>query len=124
MSPPFSPATNQIISSYRQFWPFYLHEHAKPITRAWHIAGTSFAVVALLAGIALSNSWLALAALPLGYGPAWYAHFAIEKNYPATIRYPLWSLASDFRMTGLWYIGRLERELDGVGIAPPVGTRG
>lgn len=124
MSPPFSPTTKPVISSYRQFWPFYLRQHAKPATRAWHIVGTSLAVAVLLAGIALSNGWLALAALPLGYGPAWYAHFVIEKNRPATFRYPLWSLVSDLRMTGLWYMGRLKRELDGAGIGPPAGTSG
>lgn len=124
MSPPFGPTTKPVMFSYRQFWPFYLREHAKPATRTWHIAGTSLAVAVLLAGIALSNGWLALVALPLGYGPAWYAHFVIEKNRPATFRYPLWSLVSDLRMTGLWYIGRLRRELDGAGIGPPTGTSG
>ncbi len=124
MSPPFSPTAKPVVFSYRQFWPFYLRQHAKPATRAWHIVGTSLAVAVLLAGIALSNGWLALAALPLGYGPAWYAHFVIEKNRPATFRYPLWSLVSDLRMTGLWYMGRLKRELDGAGIGPPAGTRG
>ena len=53
------------ITSFRDFWPYYLREHAKPVTRALHYAGTT-----LVVGIALyalvTGSWLLLAALPVG----------------------------------------------------------
>ena len=107
---------NQPIRTYEDFWPFYLREHARSATRALHIAGTSLALVALAAGAVSASGWLVLAALLLGYGPAWFAHFIVERNRPATFRYPLWSLFSDLRMTSLWIVGGLGRELDRAGI--------
>jgi hypothetical protein len=109
------------IATYPQFWHFYLREHAKPATRAWHYFGTGLTILCLIGAIALRQPWLLAAAVVLGYGPAWLGHFASEKNRPATFRYPLWSLCSDFRMFAAWVSGRLPRELKaaGVGRSPP-----
>ena len=106
------------IETYRQFWLFYLHEHHKPWTRQWHIIGTLSAIACLIAAIILRNPWLLLAAAFAGYGPAWTVHLVVEKNRPATWRYPLWSLVSDFRMTATWLSGNLDRELRKAGIGP------
>jgi len=107
------------ITTYREFWPFYLSEHAKAETRLWHMAGTSVAVAFLIGAMVTWNFWLLLAALIAGYGPAWVTHFRVEKNRPATFRYPVWSLISDFRMTATWLSGRLSRELEKAGIKAP-----
>ena len=97
--------------SFAEFWPFYLREHSKPSTRALHYAGTTL-VIAIAMFAALSGRWLWLLAIPVaGYGFAWVAHFAVEKNRPATFTYPLWSLAADFKMWWLWLTRRLEAEL-------------
>jgi hypothetical protein len=98
--------------TYADFWPFYLREHAKPSTRAVHYAGTIASALALVVAIATGNWWWLIAVPFFGYGPAWFGHFFIEKNRPATFKYPLWSLAADWKMWALMATGRLNAELD------------
>jgi len=47
-----------------------------------------------------------------GYSFAWVGHFFFEKNRPATFKYPIWSLCSDFIMYFSFLSGSLENELD------------
>jgi hypothetical protein len=97
--------------TYADFWPFYLAEHAKPATRVVHYFGTIASALVLVWAIATQSWWWLLAVPFFGYGPAWFGHFFIEKNKPATFEAPLWSLISDYRMCGLWLSGRLGPEL-------------
>lgn len=104
------------IKSYGEFWPFYLQEHAKPVTRVWHYLGTTLALLSLAALIVTGDwPWL-LGALLIGYGPAWIGHFFVEKNKPASFKYPLWSFISDFRMYFAFLSGRLGGELERAGV--------
>ncbi|MAZ01717.1 MAG: hypothetical protein CMN56_01105 [Sneathiella sp.] len=104
------------ITTYEEFWPYYLREHSEPAGRQLHYLGTSLALASLMAAIIFQQPWLILLALVSGYGPAWIAHFFIEKNRPATFTYPFWSLYSDFRMYFYWLSGRLPEELKKAGI--------
>lgn len=105
-------------ATYREFWPHYLREHAKPETRALHFIGTGVATTALAALIVTGEFWLFPVALLAGYGPAWIGHFFVEKNKPATFVHPLWSLVSDYRMAWMRLAGRLDSEMLKAGVRP------
>ena len=100
-------APGERYQSFRAFFPFYLKEHSNPTNRRLHFAGTTL-VIALAVSAAVQGKPSLLAWLPLaGYGFAWVGHFVVEKNRPATFKYPLWSLMGDFRMYGLMLQGKL-----------------
>ena len=105
------PAARFDPMKYAEFWPRYLGAHADPRTRALHYLGTAGAL-ACVAAAAIAGDWRWLVAAPIvGYGPAWLAHAAFERNRPATFSHPVWSLLSDFRMLGLFLAGRMAGEL-------------
>ena len=114
-TPPPAPAPARY-PSFAAFWPFYLREHSRPLTRTLHYIGTTLVVAAAVFALVTGRLWWLLA-MPLpGYVFAWLAHFTVEKNRPATFTYPLWSLAADFRMWWLWLTGRLGAELERAGV--------
>ncbi len=104
------------ITQYAEFWPYYLREHSNANCRRLHYIGSTLALVCLIAAFIFMMPWLILLALVAGYGPAWIAHFFVQKNRPATFTYPFWSLYSDFRMYFYWLGGRLPEELKKAGI--------
>jgi len=107
--------SNQI-ENYREFWPFYLREHSHPKNRKLHFIGTALVLLILVASL-FNQQYLWMLSIPLvGYGFAWYGHFKIEKNKPATFKYPFWSLFSDFRMFFLWVFRKLDSELKEAGV--------
>lgn len=99
------------IQTFGQFWPYYLGEHRRSGTRILHLLGTTLAVCLWLTAVATGRWWFLLAGLVAGYAFAWVGHFFVEHNRPATFRYPLWSLAADFKMWALALTGRLPGEL-------------
>lgn len=103
--------TESRIQSFAEFWPYYVGEHRSPICRGLHYFGTGMALCMVAATLGTQNPWLLLVGLVLGYGPAWVGHFFIEHNRPATFKYPLWSLMSDFKMLGLALRGAMGDEV-------------
>ncbi len=97
--------------SYAEFWPIYVGAHRNPISRALHYLGTTAALVAVFYGLLAGDYMWVIAAPVLGYGPAWFGHFVVEGNRPATFGHPLWSLASDLRMLSLAVRGRMAEEV-------------
>lgn len=92
------PEGGRRIASFDDFWPFYLSQHSQRGCRILHYLGTSSAVAIAVVGLLSGHPRFLLLALLVGYGPAWIGHAAIEKNRPASFRYPFWSFYADFKM--------------------------
>ena len=106
------------IESFSDFWPFYVRAHSQQRTRVLHAIGSVLAIVTL--GLALAvNLWLLLAVPVVGYAFAWYAHFFVEGNKPATFGHPFYSLVADYRMLFLMMAGKMDDEVSSV-----LGQRG
>ncbi|KAL6645841.1 hypothetical protein ACP70R_017449 [Stipagrostis hirtigluma subsp. patula] len=105
--------------SMEEFWGFYLSQHSKPGTRRWHFVGTAASLACALMAAATGRAAPLLAAPVLGYGMAWYSHFFVEGNRPATFGHPVWSLLCDYRMFLLMLTGRIDGELARFRVRPP-----
>ena len=85
------------------------------MTRWLHVCGTLCGLLLIIASC-FGGPFLALLGVAGGYLLAWYAHFKVERNRPATFSHPWWSLRGDFLMTWLFITGRLDAELRRLGI--------
>ena len=97
---------NADFKSFSEFWPFYVAEHSRPATRWLHLIGTTAGITLVIYLIAIGKWYLFPLAFIPGYGFAWASHFFIEKNRPATFKYPLWSLMGDYKMIAWMLMGR------------------
>jgi hypothetical protein len=93
-------------SDFEDFFPWYVGQHSKRATRWFHFAGTHLGAATALAGVATRRPALVAAFPPISYGMAWFSHFVIEKNNPASFGHPLWSLRGDVRMLVMMWQGR------------------
>lgn len=96
-SPQSRPAPRRF-SSFAEFYPFYLAEHANRTSRRLHFVGSTGVLVCVAAAVATGEARWILAAIVCGYGFAWVGHFFFERNRPATFRHPIYSLIGDWRM--------------------------
>lgn len=100
------------ITSFEEFWPFYLGEHRDPVCRGLHYAGSSMGLAWAGISLATANPMFLVPALLNGYAFAWIGHFVFEKNKPASFKYPLWSFAADWKLWWLFVSGRIGKELE------------
>ena len=112
------------MQTFAEFWPFYLREHSRPATRTLHLVGTTLSLLLLASAAALRSGTVVLVAVVTGYAFAWVGHFFVEHNRPATFKYPLWSLAADWKMWMLAITGRLAPELNRAGVKPQRSPQG
>jgi hypothetical protein len=89
---------NKRYESFREFYPFYLSEHANPACRRMHFIGTTLVIACLVTALLTRNVWWIAGALAAGYGFAWIGHYCFEHNRPATFTYPLYSFIGDWVM--------------------------
>jgi hypothetical protein len=94
-------------TTFAEFYPFYLSEHANPACRRLHFVGTSLVIACVVAALATGNAWWFAAALFAGYGFAWVGHAFFEHNRPATFTYPLYSFCGDWVMNRDILTGRI-----------------
>jgi hypothetical protein len=99
------------MSSFKEFWPFYLSQHLNPTCRKLHFVGAIFGLILAGAAIYFSEWALLVGALFVGYSFSWIGHWAFEKNRPATFRYPIFSFLGDWKMFSFFLSGRLDGEL-------------
>ena len=91
-------AENNSFASFREFYPYYLSEHANTVCRRLHFAGSSLVLGCLAMLVRSANPMWLLYALLCGYGFAWIGHFFFEHNRPATFKHPFYSLMGDWVM--------------------------
>ena len=93
--------------NFREFYPYYLGEHANRTCRQLHFIGSSLVLLLLAIAVVARRPALLLLVPVVGYGFAWVGHFYFERNKPATFTHPLWSLRGDWLMWWQMLIGRI-----------------
>ena len=95
-------------NSFKEFYPFYLSEHSKSLTKLLHAIGSILVIMIIIFSI-YSSKWNALFLAPItGYSFAWLSHFFIEKNKPATFKFPVYSFIADWVMLKDLITGRIK----------------
>ena len=85
-------------TNFKDFYPYYLSEHNHKTTKLLHFIGTSISLYFLFNFFRTFDFVYIILSLLSGYGFAWVSHFFIEKNKPATFKYPFYSFIGDHLM--------------------------
>jgi hypothetical protein len=97
--------------TFAEFWPSYVLAHSQLLTRILHSIGTLVGWGLLVVAIISGKPWLILAALLTPYALAWFSHFFVEHNRPASFEHPLWSWLADQKMVAMVLAGKMSVEV-------------
>lgn len=106
----------QNFATYKAFWPFYVSEHQNKKNRNIHFLGTGVSLFFTLLFFVTFNVGFLFFAPIFSYLCAWFGHYFYEKNQPSTFRYFLWSFIADYQMFFLMCVGKMDREVNRMGI--------
>jgi hypothetical protein len=106
---PVSDSKLHHFNNYDEFFAFYLTQHSDRTNRLLHACGTLLSIAFVITMVATGRGWWALAWPLIAYSFAWFGHFVIERNRPATFGHPWWSFISDFRMLWLMLTGGIRK---------------
>lgn len=90
--------TEKKIATFEEFYPFYLDQHSHFWNRITHFIGTSIFLFLAVLAIVKTDILIFFIGIFSAYFFAWIGHFFIEKNKPATFKYPWMSLKGDFKL--------------------------
>ena len=99
----------ELVTIFWQFLPYYVREHSRA-SRAPALEGTT-RIDLYLPRDCPRKWWLFPFGLIPGM-PGLDGHFFIEKNKPATFKYPLWSFMGDWKMLAFMLAGRMGKEVE------------
>jgi hypothetical protein len=102
---------NQRFRTLEEFWPYYVREHSAAGTRRLHFIGNTNLLVWLVVALLRWNLWIVLWAVVSSYALAWIGHFFVERNIPATFRYPLKAALCDMIMYYKMWRGEMDAEV-------------
>ncbi len=98
------------MKNFEEFFPHYMALHSKPVTQWIHVSFTLFGTLLILSGLFTGRYlWVVIAPIVI-YGPLFLSHFIFEKNKPATLSHPLWSVRADLKMAKIKILGLWSKE--------------
>ena len=107
---------NERITNYAAYWSYYIDQHRNPANRTLHYLGSITGAILLAAAMALQIWWMIPVALASAFGLGMLGHALFETPPAENHHYPLWALASDFRMLDLFLGGRIRRDFIDAGV--------
>ena len=96
--------------NFEQYWPLYVENHKKKITRELHFWSAIIYLATWLPGFFFNFWWGIPASILFGYILAFFTHKYIEKS-PYNIKHPYWGILGNTKMFFLILLGKMDQEM-------------